>query len=221
MEMPARMVLSQSTTESAHPAAEADAAGEAALIAAAVAGDGLAFRRLVEPHLGMLLRIASRVSGSRALAEDAVQETLALAHDRLTRYRPDASFKAYLGAVAARQAHTMARSERRRSRRETVADGPTVLPDPEQSLRGARAARRVREALHQMPKKRREVALLRLDGGMSYREIAEAVGSSEGSARVLVHKALKELKEKLADVLSTGDGSGGVSGEALGEGERR
>jgi RNA polymerase sigma-70 factor (ECF subfamily) len=207
------MALSPSTTESADSAAATELSGEAVLIAAALAGDGLAFRRLVEPHLGMLLRIAMRASGNRELAEDAVQETLALAHDRLAKYRPDASFKAYLCVIAARRAHTMARSERRRNRREFVADEPAALPDPEQSLRGARAARRVREALQQMPKKRREAALLRLDGAMSYREIAEAVGSSEGSARVLVHKALKELKEKLADVLGLD--------EVCGEGERR
>ena len=210
MELPGSMVLSQTATESASSTAAQEA--EAALIAAAVAGAGLAFRRLVEPHLGMLLRIATRVSGSRALAEDAVQETLTLAHDRLERYRPDASFKAYLGVVAARQAHTMARSERRRSRREFAADAPVPSPDPEQSLRGARAARRVREALHAMPKKRREVALLRLDGGMSYREIADAVGSSEGSARVLVHKALKELKTKLADVLVSDEACAAMGG---------
>ena len=215
------MALSPSTHESASGPPSGPAPGEVALIAAAVAGDALAFRRLVEPHLGMLLRIATRVSGSRELAEDAVQETLTLAHDRLDRYRPEASFKAYLGVVAARKAHTMARSERRRNRREFVADGPASSPDPEQSLRGARTARRVREALHQMPKKRREAALLRLDGGMSYREIAVAIGSSEGSARVLVHKALKELKEQLADVLSSDGASGDVSGDVSGEGERR
>ena len=43
--------------------------------------------------------------------------------------------------------------------------------------------------------------MLRLDGGMSYAEIADALGTSEGSARVLVHLALKEIKEKLEDIL--------------------
>jgi DNA-directed RNA polymerase specialized sigma24 family protein len=37
---------------------------------------------------------------------------------------------------------------------------------------------------------------------MSYAEIAEATGSSEGSARVLVHLALKELSAALADLIS-------------------
>jgi DNA-directed RNA polymerase specialized sigma24 family protein len=52
-----------------------------------------------------------------------------------------------------------------------------------------------------MPDKRRQAALLRLDAGLSYKEIAAALDSSEGSARVLVHKALKELKDRLGDLL--------------------
>ena len=60
---------------------------ERGLVEQAMAGDGLAFRRLVEPHLPMLLRVAARVAGSRELAEDAVQETLTLAYQRLPSYR--------------------------------------------------------------------------------------------------------------------------------------
>jgi RNA polymerase sigma-70 factor (ECF subfamily) len=175
---------------------------EMALVEAALAGDGLAFRRLVEPHLGMLHRIATRASGDPNLAEDAVQETLTLAYERLARYRPDTSFRAYLAAIAAKQAHTIARGERRRLKREQASRAPDEPDDPEQKAVGAALARRVRQALAAMPDKRRQAALLRLDAGLSYREIATALDSSEGSARVLVHTALKELKERLADLMN-------------------
>ena len=175
---------------------------ESELIAAAIAGDGLAFRRLVEPHLAMLHRIAMRRSGDPHLAEDAVQETLALAYERLSSYSHDTPFKAYLASIAAKQAHTLARGERRRVKREQVARGPAEPANPEQEVHGATLARRVREALEAMPDKRRQAALLRLDAGLSHREIAQALGSTEGSTRVLVHNALKELKERLADVLN-------------------
>jgi DNA-directed RNA polymerase specialized sigma24 family protein len=56
-----------------------------------------------------------------------------------------------------------------------------------------------------MPEKRRAAALLRLDGRMSYAEIAVAVGTTEGSARVLVHMALKELRSQLADLMDSED----------------
>ena len=174
---------------------------ERELIESALTGDGLAFRRLVEPHLPMLHRIAARSSGSAMLAEDAVQETLTLAYERLGRYRHDMPFRAYLAAIAAKQGHTIARGERRRLKRELASKAPEEPTDPEQETHGARLAERVREALHAMPDKRRQAALLRLDAGLSYREIAAAVGSTEGSTRVLVHTALKELKERLADLM--------------------
>ncbi len=180
---------------------------ERALIEGALGGDGLAFRRLVEPHLPMLHRIATRVSRSPHLAEDAVQEALTLAYRRLGRYRHDVPFKAFLAAVAAKQAYTLARSERRRGKREQDAEAPALPDNPEDELRGATAARRVREALLAMPDKRRQAALLRLDGGLSYREIGEALNSTEGSARVLVFKALGQLREQLADLLGNESGS--------------
>ena len=60
-------------------------------------------------------------------------------------------------------------------------------------------SQRIKEVLAAMPKKRRQVAMLRLDGDLSYSEIAEVVGSTEGSARVLVHLVMKELKAVLID----------------------
>ena len=69
------------------------------------------------------------------------------------------------------------------------------LTGPEESLVGDQVANHLRDALLKMPAKRREVVMLRLDAGLSYREIADARGMSEGSARVLVHMGLKQIKE--------------------------
>jgi RNA polymerase sigma-70 factor (ECF subfamily) len=181
---------------------DAPDAGERGLVAAARHGDGLAYRRLVEPHLAMLLRIARRVTGDRQLAEEAVQETLALAYERLASYRHETPFRSFLAGVAARQAHTLARGERRRKRREGSAAHPETVAGPEEAAHAADAARQLREALLAMPDKRRRAALLRLDAGLPYRDIARALGSTEGSARVLVHTALQELRERLAGLLS-------------------
>jgi RNA polymerase sigma-70 factor (ECF subfamily) len=174
---------------------------EQELVRRAIEGDGRAFATLVAPHLPMLYRIAARACGSRALAEDAVQEALTLAYERLARYEPGTSLKSFLAAFAVRKSQTMLRSERRRYAREAESEAPAGLGGPADQLGVSRTSERVREALAAMPKKRREVALLRLDGSMSYAEIAEAVGSTEGSARVLVHLAMKELRDKLSDLL--------------------
>jgi RNA polymerase sigma-70 factor (ECF subfamily) len=170
-------------------------------LAAARAGDGRAFRALVEPHLAMLYRIAARASAEPALAEEAVQETLATVFRHLGRYRPGTSFKAFLAAVAARRAHTLARAERRRRSRERAARAPARPPTPEEQLRGAQLASQLRAAVLAMPPKRQAAALLRYDAGLSYRDIAQALSTSEGAARVLVHEATKQLREQLAEQL--------------------
>jgi len=172
------------------------------LIARALDGDGQAFATLIEPHLPMLYRIAARACGDRALAEDAVQEALTLAYQRLSRYQPGTSLRAFLAAHAVRRAQTLLRGERRRQVRERDADAPERMPGPAELARAREAAERVRAALTRMPDKRRAVVLLRLDAEMSYAEIAEAIGTTEGSARVLVHMALKELRSELADLLN-------------------
>lgn len=173
------------------------------LCARALEGDGKAFASLVEEHLPVLYRIAQRACGDRALAEDAVQEALTLAYERLNRYTPGTSLRAFLAAYAVKKAQTLIRSERRRRIREESSDVPERLPGPAEMLRAERAAEQIRAVLAKMPKKRRAVAMLRLDGDMSYAEIAEAIGTTEGSARVLVHLAMKELKEELAELLAT------------------
>jgi RNA polymerase sigma-70 factor (ECF subfamily) len=172
---------------------------ELSLIDAALTGDGRAFRQLVEPHLRMLHRVATRGCGDPNLAEDVVQETLVLCFHRLGDLRDGSTLRAFMAGVAAKKSRTMARGERRRKRREDASMTPALPSNPNQDLQAARSARKIREALLAMPEKRREAALLRLDGGLSYREIAEAIGSTEGSTRVLVHKALAELRERLAE----------------------
>jgi len=174
---------------------------EAELVSRSLRGEGSAFSSLVSPHLPLLYRIAHRACRSSALAEDAVQETLTIAFRKLGHYEPGTSLKAFLGAIATRQALTLLRSERRRQWREEKSAAPVDAVTPVEELTAKRLAERIRLALAGMPKKRQEVALLRLDAHMSYLEIAVATGTTEGSARVLVHLAVKELREKLADLL--------------------
>lgn len=183
------------------PNADADTSAEMRLVQRAVGGDGRAFATLVEPHLDLLYRIAARAAGNAALAEDAVQEALEIVHRRLSRYEPGTSFRAFVAAVAVRRARTLLRAELRRSRREATAPDSPQPATPADLYAAEETARKIRAALATLPEKRQRVALLRLDAGLGYAEIAEAVGTTEGSARVLVHHALRDLNERLRDLI--------------------
>ena len=185
--------------------AEADViALESRRLEAAKSGDGGAFADLVRPHLSVMLRVAARAGGNRALAEDAVQETLGLAYERLGRYRPGSSFRAWLLAMVSRRAWTLRRAELRRRDRELKVALPEHASSPEQAMRAVQCGERITETLESMPEKRRRAAMLRLDGGLSYAEIGDALETSEGSARVLVHMAIKTLRESLSDLVDSG-----------------
>jgi RNA polymerase sigma-70 factor, ECF subfamily len=191
------MMTSSQPTAPALPADAENEIIEARLVADALAGDGDAFARLVRPHLPVLYRIAARAARDPVLGEDAVQETLEVAYRDLRRYTPGTNLRAFLAGIAVRRAHTLIRSEIRRRHREEVSSVPEAPADVADEAMARDQARRLTAALDALPKKRRRAAILRLDGGMSYLDIAQALDSTEGSARVLVHLALKELRTVL------------------------
>ncbi len=171
---------------------------------AAMQGDGRAFTALIRPHLPMLYRVAARAAGHESLAEDAVQEALVIVHERLDRYSPGTSLKAWLASIVVNRAKTLARSERRRAVREEAAPAPQAPPCPTSHLAANALAETLRAALATLPDKRRQAVILRLDGGLTHAEIAEATGSTEGSVRVLVHLAMKTLQAALAGAAREG-----------------
>ena len=166
-------------------------------LTAALAGDGQAFAALVRPHLAVMYRVAGRWARRDDLAEDAVQESLQLAWQQLERYRPGTSMRAWLLAIASRRAWTLSRAEMRRRGREEASAAPEHPADPEEHARAAHTAAVIDSVLQTMSDKRRQAVILRLDGGLAHAEIAAALDSTEGSVRVLVHMALKQLRTAL------------------------
>jgi RNA polymerase sigma-70 factor (ECF subfamily) len=59
------------------------------------------------------------------------------------------------------------------------------------------AEARVRNAVTRLSRLQREIFLLRVNEGLSYKEIADVVGSTEGAARVHYHNAMRAVKESL------------------------
>ena len=67
--------------------------------------------------------------------------------------------------------------------------------DPHADLAASEAEERVREGLARLPRLQREVFLMRVQQGSGYEEIAAALGTTPGAARVHYHHAVKRLKE--------------------------
>jgi len=69
--------------------------------------------------------------------------------------------------------------------------------DPHEQAVAGEAADRLQEGLARLPRMQREVFLLRAQQGLAYEEIAAALGTSAGAARVHYHHAVRRLKEHL------------------------
>src|SRR6478736_6998507 len=101
----------------------AEAEPQPSLVARAVAGDEVAFARIVAAYHGDMARIAFFVCGDADIAEEAEQAAWAVAYRRLRDLRDPDRLRPWLMSIAANQARQIARSRRRRRVRElSVAD---------------------------------------------------------------------------------------------------
>jgi RNA polymerase sigma factor (sigma-70 family) len=157
----------------------------------AVRGDLEQVFRTAYPRV---VAVAARVLGSRSEAEDVAQEVF-LAFGRSSV--PSGEALGWLSVAAAHTALNHLRSDRRRaSREEAAGDGGAVFPDIADAVATRDERRHVRAALARLPRKQ-AVALVLRHSGLSYAEVAAALGLSPGSVGTTVRRAESALRKEL------------------------
>jgi RNA polymerase sigma-70 factor (ECF subfamily) len=130
-------------------------------------------------------------------AQDVVQDAFLKAFRALDGFRGDASFRTWLLTITANEA----RGALRRSVRLRVTALDDIAPVASGAVSPADAAvradesTRARRMLETLPEKQRLSIALRIDEGLSFREIGEVIGSSEGAARVNYFHGIRRLRE--------------------------
>jgi RNA polymerase sigma-70 factor (ECF subfamily) len=155
------------------------------------------FRRLAELHRASVFRAARRVLGHDEDALDVTQETLL----ELARHQDaisGAGMRAWLVRVATHRA-----IDRLRRRGPIQAAAPLERAAPAgfarpDALEGEELRERVRRALTTLPARQAEIVALRFFEEMRFTEAAEAMGISEGAAKVHFRRAIERLRELLA-----------------------
>jgi RNA polymerase sigma-70 factor, ECF subfamily len=166
-----------------------------ALAAAYRAGDERAAAELVRRHAPAVGRFLYSSGASRDDIDDLVQEALFRAFRRLDGWRGEASFRSWLFVIAS---NVLRDDYRRRKGRQMLSLEDRDLPDradPHEDLAAVEAGERLRRGIATLPRLQREVFLLRTQQGSGYVEIAAALGTTPGAARVHYHHAVKRLKE--------------------------
>jgi RNA polymerase sigma-70 factor (ECF subfamily) len=141
-----------------------------------------------------VVAVAARVLGTRSEAEDVAQEVF-LAFGRSSV--PAGESLGWLSVAAAHTALNQLRSGRRRAVREEAArDGEPMSPDVADAVVTLDERRLVRAALTRLPRKQATALVLR-HSGLSYAEVAAALGLSPGSVGTTVRRAESALRKEL------------------------
>jgi RNA polymerase sigma-70 factor, ECF subfamily len=178
--------------------AHGEDAADGALIERWRGGDERAATALVERHAPALARFAANL-GARDDVEELVQDTFVRAFSSLDSFRGESSLRTWLFTIERRLLLDRRRTERRRREDVGVEEGTAVTEyDPLDGVVAAETEARLREAVGRLTTTQREVFTLRVTEGLSYREIADVVGSTEGAARVHYHNAMRAVKEYLS-----------------------
>ena len=169
------------------------------LIARWQRGDERAATELVARHAQALARFAGSF-GAADDVDDLVQDTFVRAFQSLDGFRGDSSFRTWLFTIERRLLLDRRRAEKRRPSRVEVQEGDASTEyDALDGIVAGEAAGRVQQAMKRLSPTQREVFTLRVAQGLSYREIAELVGTTEGAARVHYHNAMRAVKEYIDD----------------------
>jgi RNA polymerase sigma-70 factor (ECF subfamily) len=163
--------------------------------------DELTIRAFLATDYPRVVAGVALACGSRAAAEDAVQEALARAWERSERGEQYESLRAWVMKVAinlTRSAYRRSRAERR-ARERLAARGNLDLGAGQPSIGGSDRSIDVARALALLPRRQREATVLRYYMDLSVLEVAAALGVNEGTAKTTLFRARQALARSLAE----------------------
>ncbi|MFC1570719.1 RNA polymerase sigma factor [Candidatus Omnitrophota bacterium] len=168
-------------------------------------GDERAFEHLYKKYKRPILNYLYGVLSNRARAEELAQETLVKVYLNIQSYRPTGKFSSWVYAIA----RNLAKNEfRRQSHRKSVsietkitADGSLSLkdvlddgsPDPGKILDNKDLREQINDTLSEMPADYREVLVLCLIQGLSYKEASKVLNCSCDAVAIRLHRARKSF----------------------------
>jgi len=171
---------------------------ESQLIARVRAGDSAAQRALYDAHVDRVYRLAFRLAGDDALAQDFTQETFIRAFDRLGSFRGDAAFSTWLHTITTTVVLNGLRKVKRLRQRETDIDDAQAIgvmkreSEPDLKMR-------LTKAIDELPEGYRTVFVMHDVEGYTHEEIGAALGVETGTSKAQLSRARAKLRVVLAD----------------------
>ena len=172
--------------------------GDAELLRAIAGGDRSAFDRLSRRHLDRAYGVALRMTGSRADAEDVVQDVFLRLWQRPEAWRPgQAQFSTWLYRVVVNRCLDLKRRPKGTDL-DSVEEPQAPDANAEDSLLDAERSRALDGAVKQLPERQRAAIVLTYTAGLRNAEAASALDISVKAFEALLVRAKRELRDTLA-----------------------
>jgi RNA polymerase sigma-70 factor (ECF subfamily) len=174
-----------------------------ALVARARQGSSDAFERLVEAYQHEVFGLAMRLVADRELAADISQEAFIRAWRALPNFRGEAAFSTWLHRITVNVAWTLKKRKTRHSA-QPLEESPEiadhrVATDPEHAGENIELRATLSKALNDLNPAQRSVVVLKDIYGWSHSEVAEALGITVTAAKVRLHRAHLQLRDRLRE----------------------
>ena len=166
-----------------------------AVVNRCLAGDQSAMLQLVDRFQGQVFGLCYRMLGQRQDAEDVAQETFLRVLRNLHRWDATRDFEPWLLAIAGNRCRTALATRKRRPAQESLID--QVADGAPDQRAAAHLAEEVQLALVEVREDYRQAFLLFHEHELSYGEIAESMEVPLGTVKTWVHRARRELIERL------------------------
>lgn len=169
-----------------------------------VQGDSCAFDEIVAIYQLDVTRLAYRIIGWQdGLVEDIVQEVFLAALRNRTRFRRQSSLKTWLMRITVNKCRSVRRKRLLRLKllSNTAAETKLDAKTAGQNLIDREKSAQVHRAVGRLPRRLREVTVLRYLEEMALDEIADVLNISHNAVEVRLNRARKQLKSKLAQLI--------------------
>lgn len=170
------------------------------IIARARRGDADAFEQLVVAYRDQVFRLALRMCGSEADADEVAQEAFLSAWKALPNFRGESQFSTWLYQLTTHAAIDLMRREKRQIAAADITEVSAAdpAPSPQQQAEQSEQREIVRDAILQLAPEQREVVVLRFMEELSYEEIGAVLKLPSGTVKSRLNRAKAQLKEILS-----------------------
>jgi RNA polymerase sigma-70 factor (ECF subfamily) len=172
------------------------------------AGDYSPASEIYDRYSGRIYNFAFRFLKNAEAAEDATQEVFVKMMRHANQFHGDAKLSTWLFSITANWCRDhLRKADNKAKEAEDVLISLPTPPElaPDRTLERRETEQRVQRALQLLTPEQREAILLSRYQGLSYAEIAQIAGCSEGAVKTRVFRAMETLKRALTSEASGGD----------------